>query len=431
MNRNTRAIFIILSLSLCSACKALQPDTKKSVPVFQAAEAAAGSDATQKPSGNTPPASTPQLALPVQAKLAGYPDAKSPNNQIEISVTAVAEYKWKLEDSTTECQFSADYSSYVPVSTPIKLDLSDRKESPAIIVICVVGKSSSGEEQSLATLASWVWSPETPTITDQLDLLEGNNEVKITPKAPSGTWMIIRSKDALTALPEDGKTYTANQALGNGIVMVAGPMAEFIDKTVKNEESWNYTFLAFNAAKRFSGPLRKSLTLTKQELLWVPNGSIQTAQVPLEARAANKRYVCRSRHTDATTGQTRGTQPGSMVTANNDLKNGQCFYEYSGTVFRSINYDLLMASKGNPTDLVRWARGLANTTTTSIPNGSIIAGTDDTGATIGPNLYICLSLNAQISGKAGTHMANGCRSYVGNNNGTPSVNPNFDVLAFK
>ncbi|MDQ3232945.1 MAG: hypothetical protein M3Q07_14095, partial [Pseudobdellovibrionaceae bacterium] len=100
-------------------------------------------------------------------------------------------------------------------------------------------------------------------------------------------------------------------------------------------------------------------------------------------------------------------------------------------VYRSINYELLMANKGNPVDLIRWARGAANATATTIPNGSIIAGTDDTGATQGPALYICLTVNAQISGKAGTHLPNGCRSYVGNNNGTPSVSVNFDVLALK
>jgi hypothetical protein len=372
----------------------------------------------------------PKPAGPVLAKLSGYPDGKSPNSQFDISVTGVAEYKWKIVDSATDCEISAGYSSYAPAATPIKIDLASRRESPAIIALCVIGKGAGGDEQAFATLASWVWAPEFPSISDQIDLVEGNNEIKITPKAPSGNWLIVRSREALTAMPEDGKEYAVNQPLGNGTIVVAGPMAEFIDKTVKNEESWNYTFIAYNNARRFSLPLSKSMTLSKQQLVWVQNNLIQAGQVPLEARANNKRYICRSRHTDTATGQSRGMQPGSMITAN-DIKAGNCFYEYGGTVYRSINYELLMANKGNPADLVRWARGAADANATAIPNGSIIAGTDDTGATIGPNLYICLTVNAQISGKAGTHMPNGCRSYVGNNNGTPSVNVNFDVLALK
>lgn len=422
-----QTIFVIVGFTFGSACKELQQGPKKTPAVFQAPPGAAtnADPAVMNQPGPQKPAE------PVLAKLSGYPDAKSPNSQFDISVTGVAEYKWKLVDSATDCQISGGYSNYVPSATPIKIDLASRRESPAIIALCVIGKGASGEEQAYATLASWVWAPEFPSINDQIDLIEGNNEIKITPKAPSGNWLIVRSRDPLTAMPEDGKEYAVNQPLGNGTVVVAGPMAEFIDKTVKNEETWNYTFIAYNNARRFSIPLTKSMTLSKQQLLWVQNNLIQTGQVPLEARANNKRYICRARHTDAATGQSRGMQPGSMFTANNDLKAGNCFYEYGGTVYRSINYELLMANKGNPTDLVRWARGAANATTTSIPNGSIIAGTDDTGATIGPNLYICLTVNAQISGKAGTHMPNGCRSYVGNNNGTPSVSVNFDVLALK
>lgn len=420
-------ILVIGGLLFGSACKDLQQGTKKAPTTFQAPAGAA----TQADSSVMKPAEAPQPTGPVQAKLSGYPDAKSPNSQYDISVTGVAEYKWKIVESATDCQISAGFSAYTPAAMPIKIDLASRRESPAIIALCVIGKSASGDEQAYATLASWVWAPESPSINDQIDLIEGNNEIKITPKAPSGNWLVIRSREVLTTMPEDGKEYAANQALGNGTILVAGPMAEFVDKTVKNEESWIYTFVAYNNARRFSLPLTKSMTLSKQELLWVQNNLIQPTQVALEARANNKRYICRSRHTDTATGQSRGLQPGAMITANNDLKAGNCFYEYGGTVYRSINYELLVANKGNPTDLVRWARGAASTTTTAIPNGSIIAGTDDTGATIGPNLYICLIVNAQIPGKAGTHMPGGCRSYAGNNNGTPLVNVNFDVLAFK
>ncbi len=427
MDRYAQTIFMIVCFTLGSACKELQQGSKKAPVVFQSQ---AGGATSVEPSTMNQP--LPQKSSePVVAKLSGYPDSKSPNSQFDISVTGVAEYKWKLVESATDCQISAGFSPYVPAATPIKIDLASRRESPAIVALCVIGKGASGDEQAYATLASWVWAPEFPSINDQIDLVDGNNEVKITPKAPSGNWLIVRSREPLTTMPEDGKEYAVNQPLGNGTIVVAGPMAEFIDKTVKNEESWNYTFIAYNNARRFSIPLAKSMTLSKQQLLWVQNNLIQAGQVPLEARANNKRYVCRARHTDTATGQSRGMQPGSMFTANNDLKAGNCFYEYGGTVFRSINYELLMASKGNPTDLVRWARGAANANGTTIPNGSIIAGTDDTGATIGPNLYICLTLNAQISGKAGTHLPNGCRSYVGNNNGTPSVSVNFDVLALK
>jgi len=425
----SKTIFLIAGFTIGSACKEFQQGSKKAPVIFQAPPAAANAG-DQNPAPVAAPTNS-KVAEPPLAKLAGYPDSKSPNSQFDISVTGVMEYKWKVADAATDCQISAAYSAYVPANTPIKLDLASRKESPAIIALCVIGKNAAGEEQSFATMATWVWAPEFPSITDQIDLIEGNNEIKITPKTPSGNWLIVRSREALSAMPEDGKDYTVNQPLGNGTVMVAGPMAEFIDKSVKNEESWNYTFIAYNSSKRFSIGLTKSMTLSKQQLLWVPNNLVQTGQVPLEARANNKRYVCRARHTDATTRENRGMQPGSMFTANNDLKSGNCFYEYGGTVYRSINYELLMANKGNPTELIRWARGLANANGTTIPNGSIIAGTDDTGATIGPALYICLTVNAQISGKAGAHMPNGCRSYVGNNNGTPSVSTNFEVLAFK
>jgi hypothetical protein len=422
-----QTILVIVGFTFGSACKELQQGPKKTPATFQAPSGAA----TQPdPNAVMKQPEPPKPAGPVLAKLSGYPDGKSPNSQFDISVTGVAEYKWKIVDSATDCEISAGYSSYAPAATPIKIDLASRRESPAIIALCVIGKGAGGDEQAFATLASWVWAPEFPSISDQIDLVEGNNEIKITPKAPSGNWLIVRSREALTAMPEDGKEYAVNQPLGNGTIVVAGPMAEFIDKTVKNEESWNYTFIAYNNARRFSLPLSKSMTLSKQQLVWVQNNLIQAGQVPLEARANNKRYICRSRHTDTATGQSRGMQPGSMITAN-DIKAGNCFYEYGGTVYRSINYELLMANKGNPADLVRWARGAADANATAIPNGSIIAGTDDTGATIGPNLYICLTVNAQISGKAGTHMPNGCRSYVGNNNGTPSVNVNFDVLALK
>jgi hypothetical protein len=423
-----QTIFVIVGFTFGSACKELGQGSKKKPATFQA-PAGAATNADPGAVMNQP--GPPKPAEPVVAKLSGYPDAKSPNSQFDISVTGVAEYKWKLVESATDCQISAGYSNYLPAATPIKIDLASRPESPAIVALCVIGKGASGVEQSFATLASWVWAPEFPSITDQIDLIEGNNEIKITPKAPSGNWLIVRSRDPLNAMPEDGKEYAVNQPLGNGTIVVAGPMAEFIDKTVKNEESWNYTFIAYNNARRFSLPLTKSMTLSKQQLLWVQNNLVQTGQMPVEARANNKRYVCRSRHTDQATGQSRGMQPGSMITPNNDLKAGNCFYEYGGTVYRSINYELLMTNKGSPTDLVRWARGAANATTTAIPNGSIVAGTDDTGATVGPNLYICLIVNAQNPGKAGTHMGGGCRSYAGNNNGTPIANVNFDVLAFK
>lgn len=421
MGRYVQIIFVIVSFPLWNACKDLQPNTKKPPVVFQAPPGAATGDKEPAPAGNTP-AEPPKDTGPVQAKLAGYPDTKSPNSQYEISVTAVAEYKWKMVESAADCQFSAGYSNFLPTTTPIKLDLADRKESPMIVAICVIGKNASGVEQSFATMASWVWAPEFPAIPAEVDLIEGNNEVKITPKAPAGNWLVIRSREALTVFPEDGKEYAVNQALGNGTILVAGPMAEFVDKTVKNEESWNYTFVAYNPARRFSSPMSKSMLLSKQELFWVPNNVIAAPQMPLETRPNSKRYICRARHLD------RGMQPGVMIT-NNDLKAGNCFYEYGGTAYRSINYELLMSNKGNPVDLIRWARGAANNTTTVIPNGSIIAGSDDTGNTPGPALYICRGVNSQFAGKAGTHLPNGCRYYVGN--ATPTVNVNFEVLAFK
>ncbi len=420
---------LILILVLQSSCKS--PETSKKAPLVATAAEAAKETGTG--SDNVPKSAPPVPAQPavVEAKLAGYPENKTPNPLVEISVTGVAQYKFKTGEAGTNCEGSAGYSPYTAATSPIKIDFSDSSEGIKLIVLCVVGKSAEGVEQKTATQVSWLWSAETPAALDQVDLIEGNNEVKITPKVTTGTWLIVRSRDILDTLPQDGKTYMVNQVLGNGTVLAVGTMAEFIDKTVKNEETWNYTFIFTNSAKRYSMPLRKSMILAKQQLFWVTNASITATQVPTEAKAASKRYICRSKHTDSTTGENRGQQPGSMFSQNNDLKNGLCFYEYGGVVFKSNNYDLLMANKGNPFDLLRWARGLASTTTTSIPNGSIIAGTDDTGAVTGPSLYICLSLNATISGKAGAHMPNGCRSYVGNNNGTPSVNPNFDVLAFK
>jgi hypothetical protein len=417
---------------LCgSACKELQQGQKKSAPTFQApAGAATGADNPMK----TPAPEPAKPEGPVEAKLTGYPEAKSPNSQFDIGVTGVAEYKWKQVESATDCQLSGGYSNYAAATTPIKIDLASRRESPAIIAICVIGKSASGMEQANATLASWVWAPEIPTISDQIDMIEGSNEIKITPKAPAGNWLIIRSREALSAMPEDGKEYAANQAIGNGTVVVAGPMAEFIDKTVKNTESWTYTFVAYNNSRRFSVPLTKSMTLSQQELQWVPNNLVKAGQVPLESRPNNKRYVCRAQFADPTTGENRGMHPGVWLPANNnnaDLKAGNCFFEYGGVVYRSINYDLLMANKGNPVDMIRWARGAVGANNnTIIPNGAILAGTDDTGATRGPGLYICLGANLNFPGKAGAHLNGGCSSY-NNQNNVPNRSTTFDVLVFK
>ncbi|WP_141731794.1 DUF3421 domain-containing protein [Oligoflexus tunisiensis] len=419
-----KTLCVLLGLTIGSGCKNLQPGEKVTDKVFKAPDSSVlePESETETPTPDTPPAET------VQAKLAGYPEAKSPNAQYEISVTGVAEYKWKVGASATECRATDGYSDFVPAATPIKIDLAARAESPAIVAVCVLGKSASGETQNFPSMATWVWTPELPTMTDQIDLIDGQNEIKIIPKVTSGNWLIVRSRESLNAMPEDGKEYTVNQPLGNGTVMVAGPMAEFVDKSVKNEESWNYTFFAYTTARRYSIPLTRGLTLSKQELLWVPKSLIQPGQLGLEARANNKRYVCRSRH--FVDGENRGIQAGAMDNPA-DLKAGSCNYEYGGVVFRSTAYDVLMANKGNPADLVRWIRSSADATATAIPNGSIVAGTDDTGATVGPELFICLGVNAQFPGKAGAHLPNGCRSYVGNNNGTPAVNATFDVLAFK
>ena len=94
------------------------------------------------------------------------------------------------------------------------------------------------------------------------------------------------------------------------------------------------------------------------------------------------------------------------------------------TSFR-YKYIVLMANKGNPNDMVRWIPGLGTSLVT------FKAGTDDRGFIKGPDLYICLSANAQFTGKAGIFLANGCHSYIGNDNGTSSENLNFEVLGLK
>ncbi|MDQ3233073.1 MAG: hypothetical protein M3Q07_14750, partial [Pseudobdellovibrionaceae bacterium] len=239
MGRYSQTMFVIVSFTLASSCKELQQGSKKSAPIFQAPPAAATSGNQER--APTDPANAAKTSEPALAKLAGYPDTKSPNSQYDISVTGVAEYKWKMVDALTECQQSSGYSNYAPANTPIKLDLASRKDSPAIVALCVIGKNAAGDEQDYATMASWVWTPELPSMSNTIDMIEGNNEIKITPQAPTGNWLVLRSREPLSALPEDGKEYAANQPLGNGTIMVAGPMAEFIDKSVKNEESWNYT----------------------------------------------------------------------------------------------------------------------------------------------------------------------------------------------
>jgi hypothetical protein len=414
-----KTLCVLMVLIIGSGCDNLQPGAKQTDTVFKVPDRA-----TLEPepeTGNPPVGNQPRES--VQAKLDGFPSTKSPNAQYELTVSGVAEYQWKVGASATECQSTDGYSGFVPAATPIKIDLASRAESPAIVAVCVLGKSTSGAFQNFPTMATWVWAPELPVMTDQIDLIDGQNEIKIMPKVVSGNWMIVRSRESLTAMPEDGKEYAVNQTLGNGTILVVGPMAEFVDKTVKNEESWNYTFFAYTSARRFSMPLTRGMLLAKQELMWVPKSLIQPGLMGLEARANNKRYVCRARHfTEA--GENRGVQAGTMITAG-DLKAGNCFYEYGGAVYRNPNYDLLMANKGNPADLVRWIRSSA----TTIPNSAIVAGTDDTGATVGPELFICLAVDSQISGKAGVHMTDGCR--FGGSNGVPLVNATFDVLAFK
>jgi hypothetical protein len=128
----------------------------------------------------------------VQAKLDGFPSTKSPNAQYELTVSGVAEYQWKVGASATECQSTDGYSGFVPAATPIKIDLASRAESPAIVAVCVLGKSTSGAFQNFPTMATWVWAPELPVMTDQIDLIDGQNEIKIMPKVVSGNWMIDR-----------------------------------------------------------------------------------------------------------------------------------------------------------------------------------------------------------------------------------------------
>jgi hypothetical protein len=94
-------ILVIGGLLFGSSCKDIQQGPKTPA-TFQAPAGAA----TQGDGVVMKPAEAPQPTGPVQAKLSGYPDAKSPNSQFDISVTGVAEYKWKIVDSATDCQSS-------------------------------------------------------------------------------------------------------------------------------------------------------------------------------------------------------------------------------------------------------------------------------------------------------------------------------------
>jgi len=373
---------------------------------------------------------------PVTASLTGYPSDASPNHLINITVSGVSQYQWKSGGlSETDCNSSASYSPFESGGT-ISLDLSTRKESIETIKVCVIGKSSTGVQQEFPSQATWLWSAETPKrIADEL-ITDQDNQVTLSLEAIAGNWLVIRSKEALNEMPQNGLVYKINDSIGNGTVIASGTVAELIDDTVKNEEEWHYSFFRTNPARRFSAIKEVPLTLAAQELIWVEKNDIEDSFVGIEPRGkGDKRYVCRARHT--LNGVNRGKHPGRMFSNSDDLKEGACRYEFGGAITTTTNFELLMVNKGDPDNLVRWQRTSADETGTTLFDGVIIAGMEENaGENTNEPLVICRGYtngnrnNVASFGKAGGHIPTGCR-YFNGNNFTATVNPFLDILMLR
>ncbi len=396
---------------------------------------------TKTGSGNSVPkptspttSSVPAQTGIVQANLSGYPADKSGEATYSISVTGAKEYKWKYGESDVSCSSPGGYTAYQSSSNPIRLDLSDNSKNAMTVKVCVVGRSDS-EEQKIPTEVTWNWIPAIPgPIPDQMEMIDGDNQVKITPKTISGNWLVIRSRNStLSARPEDGKIYNVNDALGGGTVVGVGAAAEITDSSVKNLETWNYTFFAYSPARRYSAAFIKPMTLSEPKVMFVDKNGVKPGHSTISAQN-NGLFLCRVDH--FVNGSAVGKQLGRTSMANN-IPNSLCRFEYAGTAVSSVNFEVLVVTKGDPNKLVGWSRAALN----SIPAGTIIGGYDGASEASSPQLYYCRGYNgdpnagAQLNGtvgKFGTHLSD-CRSVVisGNTPVPAGTTQNFEVLVKK
>ena len=372
------------------------------------------------------------------ASLAGYPQNASPDPSYKITVSEVPEYKWKggLE-ADTDCRNGAGYTAYQAASLPLQLDVASIKMQNAVIKLCVVGRSSSGEEQGIPTEVSWIWTPAIPAAYEQYELIDGDNQVKIIPKLSSGQWLVIRSLRNFEGKPEDGSVYTVNQRIANGVVIAAGNPSEVIDKDVKNLETWTYTIFASNGSRRYSVASSKSLTLQEQSLNWIRKEDIKPGYVGVSPLAGNPRVVCRSRHFDPGSGTNMGVHPGRTTMVNNgDIKSAQCLYEFAKVIYASGDFEVLMSNKGDPMNKLRWERSAGGTNGSFIPANSIIAGRDEIDTTPGQEMYICRGYTntnrttLESFGKVGPNLA-GCRAALINDGSMTTERAAMDILVLK
>lgn len=170
---------------------------------------------------------------------------------------------------------------------------------------------------------------------------------------------------------------------------------------------------------RYSPAVRKSLSLSMPTILWVDRTALTAPQTPVKV---GDRYVCRTGPLGP-----QGIQPGALVPKQGDLKTGTCNYEYSYSIYRVSNYQILVSIKGNPMNLLRWA---PSSTLAGLDN--LKAGLEDINQPNNLQLFACrafggdgVALNGL--GKTGTHLGM-CLFEFGS---TRAETYNFDVLTYR
>ncbi len=372
------------------------------------------------------------------ASLAGYPKDLSAEPIYKITVSEVQEYKWKAGVlSQTSCTDPAGYSPYQNASNVLNLDISFLSSSNTSIKLCVVGRNSKGMEQEVPTEVSWQWTPAVPAAFEQLDFIDGDNQVKIIPKATNIQWLVVRSKDAnLNKTPTDGTTYALNERFGTGTVIASGVPAELVDTLPKNLETYTYTVFSVNTAKRYATPFRKTLTLAAPNAFWVARDFVQPGYAGVVAIPNSNRIVCRAQH--LANGRDYGWHPGrTQVLKNGDVKTTLCVYEYFSRTYTTNAFQALMVNKGDPMRFFRWVRSSGGTVDgvakTIIPGGIVDGGMELTadGKTI--QMTVCRGYsdvngtNLDIVGKAAENLA-GCIGMINSDDTTTRLRGTLDIL---